>query len=77
MDKKDYDSIPVVFCANATCCSLAIKVDVYDDGTEEEYCNECGCMKTEKASLAQWEMYYIMAHGDKFLKIKRDESNTK
>lgn len=77
MGKIDYDAIPVVFCANAVCCSLAIKIETDEDGNEIEYCNECGCMRTEKAYLPQWESYYIMAHGEKFLKLKRNAETSK
>ena len=74
----DYNNIPVVFCANAACCSLAIKIDTDEDGNESDYCNDCGCLKTEKASIEKWEEYYIMAHGEKFLKIPRNaNSNSK
>lgn len=60
--KQNYNDIPVEFCANATCASLAI---VEDDGVV--YCRECGCTKTEKAHIDIWKDYYFIAHGKDFM----------
>ena len=68
MTKREYNDIPVEFCSRATCCSLAI---VDDDGVP--YCLDCGGVKTSKAHISVWEEYWIMAHGDKLINMKRNE----
>ncbi len=67
---KMYNDIPVEFCRNVLCCSLNIVED--EDGAV--YCKDCGCTKIDKAHISLWEEYYIMAHGDKLLNKKRDDT---
>ena len=72
MTKREYNDIPVEFCSRATCCSLAI---ADDDGVP--YCLDCGGVKTSKAHISVWEEYWIMAHGDKLINMKKsNEPNT-
>lgn len=66
-NKEEYNDIPVEFCSRATCCSLAI---ADDDG--KPYCLDCGGIRISKAHISVWEEYYIMAHGDKLLNMKRN-----
>jgi len=58
-EKINYNDIPVEFCRNSACCSLAVVVD--EDGTA--YCNECGCTKFDKEHIDVWKEYYFQAHG--------------
>lgn len=59
MIKENYNDVPVEFCKNAACCSLAIVED--EDGLV--FCRDCGCTKTDKAHIDKWAEYYFMAHG--------------
>ena len=70
MSKEEYNSVPVEFCSKATCCSLDIRED--EDGTP--YCHDCGGIKISKSHISVWEDYYKMAHGDKLLNKKRDDT---
>jgi hypothetical protein len=70
MSTEDYNNIPVEFCSKATCCSL----DIRSDEEGEPYCHECGGIKISKAHIDIWNEYYIMAHGDKLLNKKRDDT---
>lgn len=70
MTKEEYNSQPVEFCNKATCCSLNIIED--EDGSV--YCKDCGSTNIGKTDIATWEEYYIMAHGDKLLNKKRDDT---
>lgn len=60
--KTNYNDIPVEFCSNMRCCSLAI---IDDDGMG--YCDDCGSMKISKAHIDKWKEFYFMAHGKDFL----------
>jgi len=68
MTKEEYNNVPVEFCSKATCCSL----DIREDEELTPYCHECGGLKISKANIKEWEEYYIIAHGDKFLNMKRN-----
>ena len=70
MNKEDYNNIPVEFCSKATCCSL----DIRSDEEGEPYCHECGGLRISRAHIDLWNEYYIMAHGDKLLNKKRDDT---
>ena len=71
--KTQYNDIPVEFCRNAACCSLNIIEE--DDGAV--YCKDCGCTRTEKGHISQWEEYYFMAHGEYLMnkKIRYDTTD--
>lgn len=56
-----YDSIPVVFCKH--CLSLRIR-----DLDGQDYCDECGNTDTKEASIFDWEEYYKLKYGHKFIK---------
>lgn len=70
MIKEEYNNIPVEFCSKVTCCSLDIRSD--EDGSP--YCQDCGGVRISKGNIAEWDEYYIMAHGDKLLNRKRDDT---
>ena len=71
-NKEEYNNIPVEFCSKATCCSLNIKED--EDGSV--YCDDCGGLKVSKAPIEVWEEYWMMAHGEKLLNMKRIDATT-
>jgi diaminopimelate epimerase len=79
-DKFDYNSIPVEYCANARCSSLAIiqEKEKDENGVEIEdgkmivYCRDCGSIKIEKGHIDVWKEDYHQAHG-KFLLDRNDK----
>ena len=66
--KEFYDKIPVEYCANARCSSLAIITD--NEGIV--CCKDCGSVKIEKGHIDVWKEEYYQAHG-KYLLDKNDK----
>lgn len=66
-EKINYNDVPVEYCRNAACCSLAVVED--DDGI---YCKDCGCTKFLKAHVDEWREYYFEAHGRYLLDIREE-----
>lgn len=66
-EHNEYDSEPVVYCAN--CYSLKIK---YEDTIGEDYCGNCGCFDTRTATIEEWEKLYEKKYGQKFTEKTND-----
>lgn len=58
---NDYDSEPVVYCAN--CLSLKIK---HNDDLDMDYC-DCGCTDIRECLPEQWEKLYENKYGHRYL----------
>ena len=58
---NDYDSEPVVYCAN--CLSLKIK---HNDDLDMDYC-DCGCTDIKECLPEEWEVLYEKKYGHKYL----------
>lgn len=52
LSKRDYDEIPVCYCAN--CLSLKI-MNMSDDMC---YCDECGSTDVKETNIDDWEIIY-------------------
>ena len=63
----DYDSEPVKFCAR--CYSLKIK---YEEATDSEYCDDCGCTDIQESSFEVWEKKYENRYKRKFAEKNED-----
>lgn len=66
---KDYDSEPVLYCAN--CYSLKI---LHEDSIDMDYCGECGCSNFKEASAEEWSELFERRYGHKFIE---DSKNVK
>ena len=58
---NDYDSEPVVYCAN--CLSLKIK---HNEALDMDYC-DCGCTDIKECLPEEWEVLYEKKYGHKYL----------
>lgn len=58
---NNYDSEPVVYCAN--CLSLKIK---HNDDLDMDYC-DCGCTDIKECLPEQWEALYEKKYGHRYL----------
>lgn len=58
---NDYDSEPVVYCAN--CLSLKIK---HNDDLDMDYC-DCGCTDIKECLPEEWEVLYEKKYSHKYL----------
>ena len=60
MDKEEYNSIPVYYCAK--CLSLNIKSVIGMD-----YCDSCNSTNVEQCSIEEWEKLHEKKYGYKLL----------
>lgn len=58
---NDYDSEPVVYCAN--CLSLKIR---YNETLDMDYC-DCGCTDIRQCLPEEWERLYEKKYGRKYI----------
>ena len=61
---NDYDSEPVMYCAN--CLSLKI---LHNDTLDMDYC-DCGCTDIRECLPEEWEKKYERKYGKKYLEKK-------
>lgn len=67
LNRDNEDTEPVKYCAR--CYSLKIK---YEEITDSEYCDKCGCTNILEAPFEVWEQKYEDRYKKKFLDNKRD-----
>lgn len=63
---KDYDSEPVLYCAN--CLSLKIR---HNDVIDMDYC-DCGCTDIRECLPEEWERKYEKKYGHKYVSQPKD-----
>ena len=70
----NYNNIPVFYCKNPDCLSLAIKCEDPDGvstegslGDEFKYCKTCGGFEIGVMTFSNWETLYEDTHGYKLL----------
>lgn len=64
----DRDLEPVSYCSE--CYSL--KIGSIDGVSNSDYCMECGCTETRKATIEEWERLYEKRYGSKFVERKQN-----
>ncbi len=73
-EKINYNDVPVEYCANPSCRSLALVNE--DDSGKTFYCIECGGVTSVKDHVDIWKNYYFEAHGRYFLdNAEEDDSD--
>lgn len=62
---NSYNNEPVVYCKHC----LSLKIRTVED---TDYCEKCGNVETEEASIYDWEKLYEVKYGYKLVNIKED-----
>ena len=65
--QDDYNAEPVKFCAK--CYSLKVK---YEEATDSDYCDDCGCTDILEAPFEVWEYKYENRYKHKFAEKNED-----
>jgi hypothetical protein len=73
----NYNNIPVFYCKNPNCLSIAIRCDDPTStsiegvlGDEFKYCKTCGGVEIGVMNFSNWEILYEDTHGYKLLDTK-------
>lgn len=67
----EYDSEPVLYCAN--CYSLRIQ---HEDAVDSDFCRDCGCSEIKETSIENWERLYEIRYGHSYIHKNSDPTKS-
>lgn len=69
--KEQYNNEPVFYCTDC----LSLKIRTVAEGSDLDFCDECGATNIAQTSIEEWEKMYKERYGFDYLTNKLTNSN--